>query len=296
MNKRYEISSETAKLLGTMSDSQLAQRMGVSLTTIRKHRVQRGIKAWRATLNTSRWTSEMVAQLGTSTDREVAAQLGLSRPVVENARTMRGIPSFFPRKEWTAAEIAVLGTAADRVVAQQLGVSRVQVHHARKTRGISAWSPEGDAGRWTDYFLQQLGKMPDTELAKFMGAHPKAVAAERHRRDVPIKRVYLLDDYLPQLGTKSDAKIAAEYGVHMSTVANARKRYGIPSNTQRRAWKEEELKLLGRYSDAAVARMTGRNRAGVKMERANRRIPGIDPRDALRLYQEACVSTEAPLR
>ena len=45
MNKRYEVSPETAKLLGTMPDSQLAKRLGVSRSTVAKVRIQHGITA-----------------------------------------------------------------------------------------------------------------------------------------------------------------------------------------------------------------------------------------------------------
>lgn len=56
---------------------------------------------------------------------------------------------------------------------------------------------------------------------------------------------------------------------------------------KRRAWRPEELELLGKFSDPEVARRTGRTRSGVKMERMNRRIPGIDPLEAGRQYRQA---------
>jgi len=107
------------------------------------------------------------------------------------------------------------------------------------------------------------------------------------------QRVNPLEDHLEELGQVPDSEIAARYGVNIHSVAKERQKHGIPSNRSRNAWTVEEVALLGKYSDATVAKMTGRNRAGVKMERHNRRIPGIDPRDAPRLHNEASAIAEA---
>lgn len=232
----------------------------------------------------------MTSLLGSISDEKVGMRCGIPKSAVQVQRRKLGIPSFQSRRVLTEAEAALLGTDIDRVVAERLGVSKAQVLYARQIRGIEAWRGSARVLGWKESVAQKLGLIPDGELAALIGLSTHTVAKERQKRGIAAhraKRVSVLAGYLPALGTKSDAKIAAEYGVHMSTVANVRKRHGIPSNTQRRAWKEDELKLLGKYSDAAVARMTGRTRSGVKMERMNRRIPGIDPAEAGRLHREA---------
>lgn len=97
------------------------------------------------------------------------------------------------------------------------------------------------------------------------------------------------DGHLAELGTKPDSQVAKQHGVDVSTVAKVRYEHGIPASTsaKRRPWQPEELELLGKFSDAEVARRTGRTRSGVAMKRMNRRIPGIDPREAVRQYQQA---------
>src|SRR5690606_8156904 len=97
----------------------------------------------------------------------------------------------------------------------------------------------------------------------------------------------ILEANLVELGKTHDSIVAAKYRVSVNTVYTVRKAHGITSNRQRNAWTDEEVALLGKFSDAAVAKMTGRNRPGVRAERLNRRIPGIDPRDAPRLHKEA---------
>jgi hypothetical protein len=106
----------------------------------------------------------------------------------------------------------------------------------------------------------------------------------------------ILEANLDELGKTHDSIVAAKYRVSVNTVYAVRKAHGIPSNRKRNAWTDEEVALLGKFSDAAVAKMTGRNRPGVRAERLNRRIPGIDPHDALRLHKVSTASAEASTR
>lgn len=106
----------------------------------------------------------------------------------------------------------------------------------------------------------------------------------------------ILESNLDELGKTHDSIVAAKYRVSVNTVYAVRKAHGIPSNRKRNAWTDEEVALLGKFSDAAVAKMTGRNRPGVRAERLNRRISGIDPRDAPWLHKESTACAEASTR
>ncbi|WP_312409625.1 hypothetical protein [Comamonas sp.] len=79
----------------------------------------------------------------------------------------------------------------------------------------------------------------------------------------------VLEANLDGFGKAHDSIVAAKYRVSVNTVYTVRKAHGIPSNRQRNAWTDEEVALLGKFSDAAVAKMTCRNRPGVRAERLN---------------------------
>lgn len=291
MTKERILSAEAKQLLGKVTDLQWGEMFGMSRGGARAIRLKHGISSWRVSSREATWTPERLALLGTATDREVAAQLGMKAHSVTKARSVREIPSHFPFKRWSEAEVEMLGAEPDWIVAECLGVPIGKVRDARRLRRIPAWTP------WTEHFVQQLGRVSDGELAEQMGIRKERVRAERIRRGVPrLSDQNPLEGHLEELGQAPDSEIAARYGVTMHSVAKERQRHGIPSNRSRNAWTKEEVALLGKFSDAAVAKMTGRNRAGVKMERHNRRIPGIDPRGALRLHKEACGNPEAPLR
>ena len=74
------------KLLGTMSDADAAQRIGRTVTAVRKRRNSKGIEAF--------WTSQELDQLGTAPDNDVAASLKRSRISVQRKRTEMDVPAF----------------------------------------------------------------------------------------------------------------------------------------------------------------------------------------------------------
>ncbi|MEG1767266.1 MAG: hypothetical protein RR311_02275 [Comamonas sp.] len=134
---------------------------------------------------------------------------------------------------------------------------------------------------------EHLGVLPDEQVAQLAGKSSAAVTALRKRKGLHgVRRLRWCDGYLAELGTKPDSQIASLYGVGITTVAMLRKMHGIPASTKRRAWQPQELEMLGKFSDSEVARRIGRTRSAVAIERRDRRIAGIDPRDATRLYNQ----------
>ncbi|WP_244387321.1 hypothetical protein [Delftia lacustris] len=242
----------------------------------------------------------MIEILGTVSDYKVAEIFGIGRRTVGAERKNRGIPSFCKHNRvniwnggifWTPQMIEKLGRAPDRVVARELGLSNRTVGKKRRALGIAP------ALVWGDEQVALLGVVPDKAVAEILGTTKgRAAAARRYRgirpameqktQEVPkeeVKRVRtekndLSSGLLAQLGQVADSVIAREAGVHLSTIAKLRKKYGIKATKQRRPWLPEEVALLGKLSDAEVARRTGRNKAGVTLERTNRRIRGIDPK------------------
>jgi transcriptional regulator with XRE-family HTH domain len=75
---------ETIALLGTMPDPELADRLGVSRTPVKKKRKELGIKAYKETY--PEITPEIAAEFGISSDIAIARRLGVSASYVRRAR------------------------------------------------------------------------------------------------------------------------------------------------------------------------------------------------------------------
>lgn len=162
-------------LLGTMSDKETAEKLGLSITTIRTRRVVLGIpikQAPRIVHNKFNWTPEIEAQLGTMGDRQLAEHLGVSRTHVTNRRKVLGIApkdeavTSSLKFEWTPEMDALLGSTLDKVIAKQLGLSTTSVS---KRRNILNIAPYVHPTRWSQDQDALLGTAPDTELAAQWG-------------------------------------------------------------------------------------------------------------------------------
>lgn len=71
-------------LLGTMPDPELADRLGVSRTPVKKKRVELGISAYKAAF--PEITPETAAEFGKVSDSTLAKRLGLSANFIRQAR------------------------------------------------------------------------------------------------------------------------------------------------------------------------------------------------------------------
>lgn len=78
-------------LLGTMSNPDIAEQLGISVTAVNLRRRKLGIPIFS---RSARWTSEMEAQLGTMSDFKVAEELGIPVGAVRRRREKLGIPSW----------------------------------------------------------------------------------------------------------------------------------------------------------------------------------------------------------
>ena len=74
-------------LLGTMSDSGLAKKLGLPYSAVRARRLELGITS----AFEKHWTPENIALLGTMSDRKLALRMGVSRTAVMNRRKDLGI-------------------------------------------------------------------------------------------------------------------------------------------------------------------------------------------------------------
>lgn len=103
------------RLLGKVSDIELARRAKRSVDAVRRERRRRGIAPVRPWQPAIEWTREMLGQLGQASDSEVAAEFGISTSSVQLKRAVLGIPPFhfFATKEELVLDSCPAGSPRD---------------------------------------------------------------------------------------------------------------------------------------------------------------------------------------
>ena len=94
-SQRRMWSAEKIALLGTMSDCELARRMGLSCSLVRWIRIKHG----RAVYRKVDWTPEAIAMLGAMKDIEAAQRLAVSLHLIRKVRYSLGIGQFRPTRQ-----------------------------------------------------------------------------------------------------------------------------------------------------------------------------------------------------
>jgi excisionase family DNA binding protein len=131
-------------LLGTVSDSEAAARLGRSYNEVRWRRLKLGKGAPSNPMPPRHvFTPEEDALLGTMSDRALAKMLGHSRSIVIHRRKKLGISTFSVRRRmgrsWTPEEDALLGTLSDAQLALKLGRTRADVLARRAKLSVPSY-------------------------------------------------------------------------------------------------------------------------------------------------------------
>ncbi|HTV39279.1 MAG TPA: hypothetical protein VMF08_01780 [Candidatus Sulfotelmatobacter sp.] len=173
---------EEDALLGTLSDAEVAKKLGCSIMRVFRRRSLLGVKNKNPMRR--KWTQEEIALLGTKSDREVGLLIGKSVGNVRFKRIELGIPFKNEHYEaWKPEELALLGKLPDEEVAARTRHSLSSVRQARHKRHIQGtrttaprWSPEEDA---------VLGTASDAEIAARLNRTIKAVTHRRVIKGIP---------------------------------------------------------------------------------------------------------------
>lgn len=272
-----------ARLLGEISDAELAARAGFSLSAVAAERRRRGIPPCRRASPPVEWTNEMIELLGEAGDADVAAELGISRHSVAYKRQMLGIPAYGatrgrrPNSFWTRRRVALLGTATDKEVAGRLGISPARVRGERRRRGIAPLKPRAARVVWTPAMVRQLGRLSDPRVAAKYGIDEGTVRRERRRRGIPPLKTdswkVLRKAELRKLLRLQTNEVVRRTGLNEKTVRKLRSDLGMRQPGKVTGWTREALSLLGKVPDEELAARLGlsvhtvklkRNRAGIR--------------------------------
>lgn len=127
-SRRINWTPEMDALLGTMTDNNLAEKIGCHNSTVWKRREQLAICAY-GRIN---WTPEIDALLGTMPDGDLAERIGCSLTAVRKRRERLAIRAY-KRVNWTPETGSLLATMRDKMVAASLGVSKEAVGKRRQS-------------------------------------------------------------------------------------------------------------------------------------------------------------------
>ena len=273
------------KLLGTMSDYELARRKRLAVSTVAGERRRRGIPPFKPRRPAVEWTAERIALLGTDTDSKVAARLELHKMSIQRKRFSLGIPPYVgsggwvpQAHDWTRREIGLLGTQPDRKVAELLGLSPATVMHKRQALGIPPCRRKLPPIRWTKSMISLLGKVSDVEIGRRYRISTHRVQRKRYALGIPghvrgrvvaaprLLRLLRLPTTLVKKRTK-----LSEYAI-----AKLRREHGIEAQTyDELRWPPEVVAQLGKVPDEVLARRLGRTRTCVARRRRALKIPAL---------------------
>jgi hypothetical protein len=225
------------------------------------------------------------ALLGVLPDVEVAVKAGLSSQAVAAERRRRGIGPARPRRkpiEWTDEMIELLGTDSDNAVAARLGVGRGSVAYKRHQLGIPPANPppheKATGHRWRPEELALLGKISDSELARFVGLTPSSISRKRQRLGIaplqPTQPIEWTPPMLERLGQVPDAQLAREVGISTTSCSLKRQDLGIPAARESRpVERSEEVAEILHLPTAEVVHRTGLERMTIKRLRRDLGVP-----------------------
>lgn len=276
MGKVRSWSAEEDMLLGTMSDKELSEKLGISRTAVFNRRLafDPPIPAYEP--NPDLWTPNNLSLLGTMSDYDASVILGVSRKTIYKKRrdSIPSIPAYNPKYSnhvdydylddlWDDDTFALLGSMSDPDVAMLLGVTPQYIYRVRKRNGIAAYDKHDDL--WTPESIDLLGNMTDEDVAKILNVHRLVVLRKRQSFNPRIPAYDPMADIwtperISRLGKVEDKILAGEMGIHSDTVSKKRNEFDPPIpayNTSLDIWTPGNMARLGTVSDPVLAAELG---------------------------------------
>jgi hypothetical protein len=222
---------EDLALLGTMSDPELGELLGISHATVYLKRRRLGICPFQPKPVDVEWTEEMLGLLGKVPDAEVAQRYGLAIVTVYRKRSSLKIPAFLETGPVARTdEIGELLHLPSKEVHLRTGLAFTTIKHLRERWGIP-----GPKRIWQPEEIALLGKASDKEIAARLGCSVGSVHNKRRALRIlspnwtPGQSRSWRPEEIALLGTAADKEIAKRLGRSLASVQLKRHRSGIPS-------------------------------------------------------------------
>ena len=293
--KPFDWTPEMDTWFATMNDPMIAEKLGISVTSVRMRRIALGLKPSKCRRPQEprvRWTPEMDALLGTMFDYQLSEKLGISKTYVFKRRTELGIPACtILADRWQHPDfVAQLGKRTDASIAKETGVSRERIRLIRTARGIPSFVSTGPD--WASV-ADRLGAEPDYKLARELGVRTHAVTAYRRNQNIALvlekleqkldRREGVPANWRELLGKIPDNQLRRQWGISLSSVNRLRAKMGIPPfqprQTARVDWKDPAvIAQLGKETDVALAEKFGLSKVTVTAKRLALGIPPLHPK------------------
>lgn len=228
--------AEALDLLGKVPDGEIAEMIGVAVSTVGTKRRRLEIPPYRPKAPRIDWTQEKLELLGVVPDWKVARQLGVSTVAVTKGWLRRRIAPFRRGggRVVPTPELVELLHLPTTVAAQRSGLKSDTIRRLRKELGITVKTVKQIAreSRWNPEVLASLGKEPDHVIAEQIGVTPSRVCAVRKRLGIPspqrVVRPWQPEE-IAQLGTAPDPVIAKRLGRNLAYLGQKRRSLGIPA-------------------------------------------------------------------
>ncbi len=183
------------RLLGRISDRELAERFGLTTGSVRAERLRRGIPAVTGDRRKIHRNRALARLLHRPTPELLAA--GISKSTVGKLRKELGVAPPKARSAWNPLALAALGKKPDAQIAAELGLKASTVAAKRQKLGIHR------SRKWTAAEEALLGTAPDAVIAQRLNRTRAAV--QYHRLLAKQRRMKLAGRGQGQPGKKPPA-------------------------------------------------------------------------------------------
>ncbi len=226
---RFSWTLEQIQLLGTISDKSVADQIGVSPTTVKRHRQRLGIEPFRIDSRRASWTEEILGLLGKVPDAEIRRRFGINCHSIGAKRRSLGIAPVKENQSVVATDdLKAILHLPGSVIARRTDLKLDTIRRLQKELGIKGQRlhdlhclPET---------IARFGKDTDAEIARDIGCTARRIS--RLRRGLGIaaadQETRWTSDEVGILGTDTDRKIAKRLGRTIASVRSSRIFRSIP--------------------------------------------------------------------
>lgn len=229
-------------LLGTMPDSEVADRVGISTQTVTTWRRRLGIPKVPRRPNPEIKYPGITARLGVDPDVAVAADYGLSRERVRQIRQVLHIGRAGP-KPLDPKVYAMLGWVPDSHISDATNIPSWIIRRERVRAGIPPVNVQIHYDDVISRVHEQVGQVSDRTVAEILGVAVTRVAAYRRRHGIPpFVRSPKCSDFVPLdreavarmfHSGSTDNEIAIELDTTPATIRQIRYQIGLIRRTRR---------------------------------------------------------------